>query len=339
MIEHIFLPHIQLKGLQLFEAHREWLSSWLSTAEREIEDGNVSTSICLQGILSELAIYGAPKTDWLGVMEEYLTDADGTPIAYSELYGTRLYRFNFWLQSPVHAVHCRWFIEQVCQAPEDSAQRYADLIIQMIQPSGWIYNPKVSLTRLRNRMKSEYMMSMAMGCEILASVNCPDKSGSRFARDLSDYTRRFQATLSSTPLTDFLSAEYFRLKALSILQSTALAPTGLERVLSACKMNPGFSEFSVASKVDDYMGTAKRTARDQPVHSPLASLYANAIAAFCPKDVQSDVAVWLKAYGEHLQREPFDIPAFRIRDEDIPFGTDLSPLEVIAASFFVSFAK
>jgi hypothetical protein len=240
------------------------------------------------------------------------------------LYGTRLYRFNFWLQSPVHAVHCRWFIEQVCQWSKTSAERYADIIVEMIQPNGWIYNPKVSSTRLRNRMKSEYLMSLAMGCEILASVN-----------RLPDYTRRFQATLSSTPLTDFLSAEYFRLKTLEIIQSTALAPAELERVLAACKTNPGFSEFSVASKVDDYMGTAKRTARDKPVHSPLASLYANAIAAFCPKDVQDDVAIWLKAYGKHFQREPFDIPAFRIRDEDIPFGTDLSPLEVIAASFII----
>ena len=306
------------------EAHREWLLSWLSTAERYIEDGNVSASICLQSILSELVIYGCPKTDWLGVIDEYLTADDGIPMAYSELYSTRLYRFNFWLPSPVHAVHCRWFIEQVYQSSEDSAQRYADLIIEMIQPNGWIYNPKVSSTRLRNRMKSEYMMSMAMGCEILASVN-----------RLSDYTRRFQATLSSTPLTDFLSAEYFRLKALSILQSTALAPTFWERVLSACKTKPGFSEFSVASKVDDYMGTAKRTARDKPVHSPLASLYANAIATFCPKNIQDDVAIWLKAYGKHFQRKPFDIPAFRIRDEDIPFGTDLSPLEVIAASFII----
>jgi hypothetical protein len=174
-------------------------------------------------------------------------------------------------------------------------------------------------------MKSEYMMSMAMGVEILAAVS-----------RLSDASLRFQATLSSTPLTDFLSAEYFRLKALSILQSPELAPTGLERLLSACKIEPGFSEFSVASKVDDYMGTAKRTARDRPIHSPLAGLYANAIAAFCPKDVPDAVTTWLKAYGEHLQKEPFDIPAFRIRDEDIPFGTDVSPLEILAASFIIA---
>lgn len=168
-------------------------------------------------------------------------------------------------------------------------------------------------------------MSMTMGCEILAAAN-----------RLSDYKQRFQATLSATPLTGFLSAEYFRLKALSLLESTELAPTGLDGMLSACKTEPGFSEFSVTSKVDDYMGTAKRTARDQAVHSPLAGLYAFAIAAFCPKDVQDDVTTHLKAYGERLRKEAFDIPAFQIRDEEIPFGTDASPLEVIAASFTAS---
>ena len=325
MTEHILLPHVKLKEIQLVQAHQEWLLRWLSTAETVIEDGDVSASLCLQGILSELAIYGTPKTDWLGVVSTYLTDDNGTPLAYSEQYGKRLYRFNFWLQSPVHAVHCLWFIEQVCQPTSLETQRYAGRIIERIQPSGWIYNPEVSITRQRNRMKSEYMMSMAMGCEILASVG-----------RLPKYTQRFQATLSSTPLTDFLSAEYFRLKALSLLQSLELSPVGVDSVLSACKTAQGFSEFAVESKVDDYMGTAKRTARDKPVPSPLVGLYANAIAVFCPNDVKTDVKNWLKTYGEHLQKEPFDIHAFRIRDEDISFGTDLSPLEIIAASFLIA---
>lgn len=305
--------------------HQEWLLSWLSTAEIEIEDGDVSASLCLQGILSELAIYGTPKTDWIGVVSAYLTDDNGIPLAYSEQYGKRLYRFNFWLQSPVHAVHCLWFIEQVCRPTSLETQRYADRIIERIQPSGWIYNPEVSRTRQRNRMKSEYMMSMAMGCEILASVG-----------HLLEYPQRFQATLSAAPLTNFLSAEYFRLRTLSLLQSLELAPVGVDRVLSACKTAHGFSEFAVQSKVDDYMGTAKRTARDKSVPSPLVGLYANAIAGFCQNDVKTDVRTWLKAYSQHLQKEPFDIQAFKIRDEDISFGTNLSSLEIIATSFLIA---
>jgi hypothetical protein len=325
MTDHIFLPHVKLKEIQLVQVHQEWLFGWLSALENEIEDGDVSASLCLQGILSELAIYGAPKTDWIGVMEEYLTDHDGMPLAYSEKYGERLYRFNFWLQSPVHAVHCRWFAEQVCHSLPRQTPKYADLITALIQPNGWIYNPKVSVTRQRNRMKSEYMMSMAMGCEILASAN-----------RLSKYAQQFQAILSSAPLTDFLSAEYFRLKALSILQTFELAPAGLAGLLSKCKIELGFSEFAIASKVDDYMGTAKRTARDKPISSPLIGLYANAIARFCPNDLKESVVLWLKAYGGHLKEEPFDVQAFRIRDEDISFGTDLSPLEIIAASFLIA---
>ena len=65
-------------------------------------------------------------------------------------------------------------------------------------------------------------------------------------------------------------------------------------------------------------------------------LYANAIAEFCPDEMKENVILWLKAYGVHLKREPLDIQAFRIRDEDISFGTDLSPLEIIAASFLIA---
>lgn len=325
MIGHILLPHVKLKEIQLVQTHQEWLFRWLDRVENGIENGDVSASLCLQGILSELAIYGGPKTDWLGVMEEYLTDHDGAPLAYSKRYGERLYRFNFWLQSPVHAVHCRWFIEQVCQPLSQWMPKYADLIAFLIQPNGWIYNPKVSATRHRNRMKSEYMMSMAMGCEILASVN-----------RLSDYAEQFQATLSSVPLTGFLSAEYFRLKALSILQTLEFAPADLAGLLSKCKIELGFSEFAISSKVDDYMGTAKRTARDKPISSPLIGLYAKAIAEFCPDEMKESVILWLKAYGVHLKRDPFDVQAFIIRDEDISFGTDLSPLEIISASFLIA---
>lgn len=325
MTEHILLPHVNLAALQLVQQHREWLSQWLSTAERDIENEDVSASLCLQGMLSEVALYGVPQTDWCGVMAAYLTDADGIPLAYSEQYGKRLYRFNFWLQSPVHAVHCRWFIERICLSVSRDAHKYADYITENIQPSGWIYNPDVSPTRQRHRMKSEYMMSMAMGCEILAATG-----------RLSAHTQRFQAVLSSSPLTDFLSAEYFRLKALSLLESLALAPAGVTGVLAACKTTQGFSEFAVASKVDEYMGTAKRTERDKPLSSPLVGLYANAIAEHCHNAVKTDVRNWLKAYGEHLQREPFDIQAFSIRDEDIAFGTDVSPLEILAASFLAT---
>lgn len=324
MTEHIFLPNVELSKMQLTQVHKEWLLRWLSETESVIEDGDVSTSLCLQGILSELAVYGSSKTDWIGIIQEYLTDVNGVPIAYSEQYGKRLYRFNFWCQSPVHALHCAWFIEQACQSTSKKPQKYAKLITERIQPNGWIYNVNVSTTQERNRMKSEYTMSMAMGSEILKADGC-----------LQEFVQRFQATLSSLPLTGFLSAEYFRLKTFSLLQSPELSPEGLDLLLLDCKITQGFSEFVVKSKIDDYMGTAKRTSRDKPVASPLIGLYANAIASYCSNTVKNDVRNWLQIYSEHLQQEPFDIKAFSIRDEDIPFGTDLTPLEIIAASALI----
>ncbi len=329
MNEHIFLSRVKLDALQLLPEYKDWLLAWLSAAEEYIEGGDVASSMCAQGVMSEFALYGSPKTDWLSIMNEYLSDKEGKPIAYSEKYGKHLYRFANWLQSDVHAIYIRWWIDQVCTSPFDQPDiPYGNLIEELIQPNGWIYNPAVSPTNIATRMKSEYMMSMAMGLEILDTFGL-----------INERKEFFEAVLSSANKTDFLSAEYFRLQALQTIDSLDLAPTHLQQVITACELERGYCDFAVALKRDDYMGTVKRTSRDVAVYSPLSSLQAYTIASILGDDVKAHVFEKLVSLGEHLQSNPLDIPAFKIRDLDIPFGSDITPLEIIAASAIVMLSE
>ena len=148
----------------------------------------------------------------------------------------------------------------------------------------------------------------------------------------------FEAILSSAPMSGYLSAEYFRLRSLQILNCVELAPSCLSEVFE-CEAGEGYCDFSVDSKVDDYMGTKKRTSRDKAEHSAISGLHAQHISRFCDEDIQISVRLKLKSFGQYLIANPLGIPAFKMRDIDIPFGTDLSPFEIIGASYIISIGK
>lgn len=322
MTPHILLPNLTLTELDLLSEHEKWLTTWLQELETNIEAGDIAASLCLQGAISEIALHGTLRTDWLGVMDEYLM-RDGKPIAYSEQYGNRLYQFTHWIQTEVHAIHARQWIEKVSELPP--SLDYPSLIEELIQPSGWIYNPAVSPTGLQTRMKSEYLMSLAMGVEILSSSPILDCNRAQF-----------EAALSDTPVTGYLSAEYFRQYALEVLGSIRLAPTAIDIVINSCEVGEGYCDFDVKAKVDDYMGTAKRVGRDIPVHSAISSLHALSLSSLCDDNEQERVSARLNRFGKHLAANPMDIQPFRMREIDIPFGTGLSPLEAIAASGIIT---
>lgn len=321
MNEHLYLPNIKLNSITLLSEHKDWLISWMEDLEKEVNDERVSSSLCLQGSIIEMIIYGKLKTDWVGIMDEYLISSEGEPFAYSEEYGKLLYGFSQWKQTTIHAVYNRWWIENLEKNKSEITKKMGNIIKQYIQPNGWIYNPKVSPTGLRTRMKSELMMSMAMGIELLNKSNL-----------LTKYKKSFQATLSSEAFTGYMSAEFFRLKALEGINSIKFTPSGLEDIFSGCEAGKGYCDFSLSVKIDDYMGTAKRTTRDVIIHSPLSSIQALYISSIIGKKY-SDILNRLKSFGAHLKSNPLDIPTFKIRDVDIPFGTDKTPLEVISASY------
>lgn len=318
MANHIFLPTLELEKFSFLPEQEAWLKNWLNELELDIERGDIAASTCLQAAISEITLFGRLQTDWIGVMDEFLVK-DGKPIAYSEEFGKRLYSFAFWTQTEVHAIHARTFVEILCG--QDPAFDYVALIEELIQPSGWIYNPSVSPTNLRTRMKSEYMLLLAMGIQLLAMFN-----------SLEDKAKRFEALISSEVLTGYLSAEHFRLFALNILESVNLRPANLESVLVACEVGEGYCDFDVKSKVDDYMGTAKRVGRDIPVHSAISTLHARAIASVCDDESKTRVFDRVKDFGNHIKNNPLDIQSFRMREIEVPFGTGISPLEIVAAA-------
>jgi hypothetical protein len=170
-------------------------------------------------------------------------------------------------------------------------------------------------------MKSELLMSMAMGIEILTA-----------AKSIDQYKERFESAISSLPLTGFLGAEYFRILALEQLKSLNLLPLGLQGMVQSCQAGKGFCDFSINDKIDDYMGTAKRTDRDKAIHSPLFTLYADYISNY----LDGDSSKWVKriavSFGEHLRKNPFDIPSFTMRDIEVPFGTGITPIELLCAA-------
>lgn len=323
MITHIFLPTLDLEGLPLLDEHAAWLTNWLKEIESNVEGGSVAASLCLQGAIGETILYGETQTDWVGVMDEFLV-RENRPLAYSEEFGKRLYKFAFWEQTEVHAVHARRSVEQLCGTAQGFD--YAALIEELIQPSGWIYNPSVSPTGIRTRMKSEYLMSLAMGIEILAAHD-----------RLADKKLIFEGVISAENLTNYLSAEYFRLRSLEILDSANLLPANLESVLQSCEIGEGYCDFDVKGKVDDYMGTAKRIGRDVTVHSALSALHALAISSACDEESKNRVKERVRQFANHIRNNPLDIPPFKMREIDVPFGTGLSPLEVIAASGIVHY--
>jgi hypothetical protein len=322
MTTHLFLPNLTLKGFTLLPEHKTWLTEWLQELETSLEAGDIAASLCLQGAISELALHDALRTDWLGVMDEYLL-RDGKPIAYSEQYAKRLYQFTQWVQTEVHAIHARQWIEKASW--QAASLDYPVLIEELIQPSGWIYNPAVSPTGLRTRMKSEYLMSLAMGVEILSQSPILDRNRTQF-----------EAALSDTPITGYLSAEYFRQHALEVLGATRLAPTAIDAVINSCEVGEGYCDFDVKAKIDDYMGTAKRVSRDIPVHSAISSLHALSLSFLCEEAEQERVNTRLDSFSKHLVANPMNIQSFRMREIDIPFGTGLSPLEIVAASGIIT---
>ncbi|MYD60471.1 MAG: hypothetical protein F4W91_05470 [Gemmatimonadetes bacterium] len=326
MIGYIIIPDVDVSTLTLVPQHEHWLKDWLLDIETEISNDSVSSAWCIQGILAEIVLYGYVQTDWKGIIKELLKDEEGKPLAYSARYGEKLHNFSDqWKQTPIHAIYTHWWIDRYNGSDAYNINSYRDLITRCIQPSGWIYNPNVSPTDPRTRMKAELMLSISMGVEILSAQGLEQTQKSLF-----------EAILSSTTLTGYLSAECFRMRTLQMLSATSLAPYTLGEIIDLCKAEEGYCDFSVDSKVDDYMGTAKRTSRDKPIHSAISALHARQIAKYCALETQQAVQSRLSNFAGYLSAYPLDIPAFRMRDIEVPFGTDLSPFEIFAASHIIS---
>jgi hypothetical protein len=332
MTAHIFLPGISLQQGFIHPVYEQYLRDWREEAIKSAENGVVAASVCHQATLIDLVLFGRPIHDWLGIMEEFLTQ-NAAPLAYSEAFGRQLHKFgNQYCQSTVHAIHTRWWIERINNSAAVNHERFANLVLAKKQIDGLVYDRDVSETILRHRMKSELTMSMAMAVEILGEA-------SKLTRDLStEFATDITCSVKCPPL-GYMSMEYFRLKALQILGHEELFPVGIQEHIDACSEDipVGWCDFAMRSKVDAYMGTAKRTQRDTPIHSPLIACQISAlIGKVDDLEKKKSFQQRFVDYSCHLRDNPMDIPAFQMRDVPIRFGADRTPIEVICSSFLIS---
>lgn len=330
-MQHLFLPQISLGKGFLHPAFNQYLKEWREEAIQRADAGDVAASVCLQATLIDLVLYGKPRHAWGEIMEEFLMDGD-KPLAYSEAFGKRLYKFNQYRQSTVHAIHTRWWIERLNNPDSIDHERYAAQVLAKRQGDGLIYDKDVSETMLRHRMKVELTLTMAMGAEILESAG--KLSGTlpiELATSISDSKK--------CPTLGYMSMEFFRLRALRTLGHENLFPAGISKYIEDCAENleVGWCDFAMKSKVDAYMGTAKRTQRDKPIHSPLIACHVAELSETVPDmGKKEEIKARLSVYARHLDNDPLDIPAFQMRDVPIPFGVDKTPIETICASYLIA---
>ncbi len=331
MTAHIFLPGIRLCPISLLPQHEKYLRDWRTAALTSANDDDVCASMCLQTAFIELSTDGRLTTDWLGIFDACLTGASGWPVAYSAKYAKRLHGFeNQSVQSTIVAAHTRWWLATLRDDASVDHTWYAQWLLKQKYKDGLIYDHDVSDTVLHHRMRTELTMSLAYALEILCRAKMMNKVRDNILASLVD-SHLF-------PPSRCMSTEYFRLQALKMLNATCHFPNHIEKAIEACKMDlaVGFCDFAMVDKRDSYMGTAKRTDRDKPIHSPLTACHVMALLPF----VQSNEAkkrfeAWLAAYSDHLRENPLDIPAFQMRDVPVPFGADKTPIEVLCAAHLI----
>jgi len=332
MTKHLLLPGVCLKNGFSHPAFNRYLRDWREQTINNANDGIVSASACLQAVFVDLVLEGKIQHDWLSVMSDLLTNTEGNPIAYSRNYGKQLYKFEEqYLQSTIHAIHTRWWIEKLTNPEKLDHEKYSKLILAKKNINGLIYDADISETTLRHRMNSELTMSAAMGAEILF------ESG-KLTDILRDELSTSLCDLRKVSRFGYMVSEQFRLAALRILSHEEQFPVGIEKYIEACTVGLmyGWNDFVITSKKDVYMGTAKRTSYDKPIHSPLVACHV-AILANKAEEPAKRTAIFdrLNAYALKLAENPLDIPAFQMRDVPISFGANITPIEAICASWII----
>jgi len=330
---HIFLPGIRLRTIPLVPEHEKYLREWRTAALACADDGDVCASMVLQAAFIELSTNGHLTTDWLGIFDACLTGENDWPLAYSARYGKRLYGFeNQAVQSTIVAAHTRWWLEGLHDPGGVDHARYGHWLLEQKYRDGLLYDHDVSETILRHRMRTELTMSLAYALEILGAAGL-------LSAALKDDILASLADPRRIPPSRYMSTEYFRRRALESLGAINHFPVGELDAIEACATDlaVGFGDFAMADKRDSYMGTAKRTGRDKPIHSPLSACHVMALLAFVQDaEAKGRIETRLVDYNEHLRAHPMDIPAFQMRDVHVPFGADKTPIEVICAAHLIA---
>jgi hypothetical protein len=331
MIFHLALPGVELQKNIIHKSYLDYINNWRENVRNNCEAGIIAATECLQGALVDIAIDGRLVFDWLSVMDDLLT-FNNVPIAYSKEYSEKLSGFNNqYLQSTINAIHTRWWIERFIDSKKVEHDKFSSFILGKKQSNGLIYDAEISGTMLRHRMKTELTFSAALSIEILLFANS-------LSKNLCDELATNLCDLSKIPLLGYMSCEQYRLSALRYLSHEEQFPVGIGDYIESCSvgLEYGWNDFTIASKVDHYMGTAKRVSRDKAIHSPLVACHVSQLSGKIEDQVQrNEVQFRLKKYADYLAMNPNDIPAYQMRDIPVAFGSDITPLEAICASWLI----
>ncbi len=327
-IESVWTPKISKLSNSEVSRWVRHLENWFNSEIEKFENGEVAGSTILVAYLASQALPDKRNVDWAGIIQEHLM-LDGKALAYSEIYGQKLYKFDDqWQQFNVNSAYACWFIH-FNEGLE--VGKFVDQIAKKRQAGGLYFDQDTSPTTYRHRMKSEIAMSTAMSLDVLTQSDAlPDSLRKESLAALVDPL--------AMPVLNYLSYEYFRSRAVFSLDPTLLDRQRIETLLTKCaqEIEFGWSDFVMSEKTNDYMGTATRVSRDKNIHSPLLGSMASWLMDHTCPEIMSESKSRLEKYVTHLGKPQSDIPAFKMRDLQFDFGSSVSGIELISATYLTS---
>ena len=75
----------------------------------------------------------------------------------------------------------------------------------------------------------------------------------------------------------------------------------------------------------------KRTQHDSAIHTPLISHMAKLLCQTGGDELMDTYREKMHRYSNTLKSHPMGISSFKMRDIEYPFGTGITPLEILAA--------
>ena len=64
MIQHLLFDDTDLTSIKLHPEHKTWLNQWFKSQENDLQDGCISSSLCLISFIAEIILTnGSPKWD------------------------------------------------------------------------------------------------------------------------------------------------------------------------------------------------------------------------------------------------------------------------------------
>lgn len=315
MKDYINIPYLEYFNKKNIEIDiYNYLTTENSKIKSLLKDGNSSISMYLDLFLSSYCL-DIKEKEFKYLLEEQLV-SNYSCMAYSKKYSEQLYKFNNqYIQHDIYTEYSHWIISNYFN--DDITQQKEKIINNFIKENDFIYNENNSDTIENYRMKNELLMQTAMAYAII---------------DNNKDTIIFNKSIGEP---EYISTEYFRYKISEITNTNyPYSQEQIKKLLKNCKADTGLCDFNSESKKDEYMGTQTRTERDKKIFSPIATLQGVYLADKLNLPIQSqafrnEVKAWYNKNG-------IEIPSFKMRDIDIPFGPGKTITEVIALGILIS---